>query len=90
MTCAVCEVNAADSEAVFFPTRVDVLFPLMMRHADDLEAWPSIPICDPCAEITAPLFHALAEGLSVAAVVALTSDDLLLLCRLGLAREGAT
>lgn len=89
MTCALCEVNAADVEAVLFPTRVDALFPMMMRHADDTEAWPSMPLCDACDELTGAVFRTLTEDLSVGALCALTCDDLIVLVRLAVAAERA-
>lgn len=90
MTCALCEIGAADVDAVLLPSRVDVLLPMMSVHAGDTEAWPSLHVCESCVEYLKPIYDALAEGMSVPAICALTSEDLLLVSRLvyGAAREG--
>lgn len=79
-TCEVCEAADTELEAVLFPTEVGRLFAMLEHYHDDLDAWPSLWVCDACAEATRGLFASLAEA-PAPLLVRLTSDVLRELAR---------
>lgn len=81
MTCELCELEPATVEAVLFPTRVESLFAMMHAHHEDTEQWPSVKLCEACAERTAPLFKCLCEIAPPHLLVDVTSAFLLEMCK---------
>lgn len=61
MICDVCETALATAEGVWVPTRADTLFQMAHRYRDDFEQWPSIWMCDICAQRSDGVFASLGE-----------------------------
>jgi len=80
--CQVCREKPATAEAVFmFGRTVDALMAASVRYASDLEAWPSVWLCDQCIQTTEPAFAAL-DDLPAADLVGITTPLLVTICRL--------
>jgi hypothetical protein len=69
-----------DTEAVFMPTDAAILFAMMQRWSDQLDAWPSVWLCSTCEADTASAWRALARC-PVEIVLLIDSPMLAACCR---------
>lgn len=87
-TCEICEQAPATLESILFPSELAKLFAMFEVHRGDHETWPSLSVCEPCAEACAPVMAALAS-LPADELVHVTSGMLRIGCRFALEAIGA-